>query len=243
MILFISDLHLHPSRPAITELFHGFAAGPAGSAEALYILGDLFDHWAGDDDCAEPANAEVCTALRRLGERGTAVYFMSGNRDLLVDRGFAAASGATLIDEPQVVDIAGSGTLLLHGDILCTDDTEYQRYRATVRDPLFRQSFLAKPLTERKAFIGGLRERSESEKRTKAAEIMDVNADAIAAAFRRHGVARMIHGHTHRQARHVHTVDGRPCERWVLGDWRDDVGNYLECMSGGWSFRSWHGKA
>lgn len=243
MILFISDLHLHPSRPALGELFHSFAAGPATKAAALYILGDLFDHWAGDEDCAEPANASVCAALHRLVQQGTPVYFMSGNRDLLIDRGFADASGAMLIDEPQVIDLHGNATVLLHGDLLCTDDTDYQRYRATVRDPAFRQTFLAKPLAERRAFIDGLRERSENEKRSKPMEIMDVNAAAVADAFRRHGVAHMIHGHTHRQARHLHTVDGRSCERWVLGDWHDDTGNYLECAPNGWRFRSWRGTA
>lgn len=222
----------------MTALFLDFLQGPARNAEALFILGDLFEYWAGDDD-PDPFNGEICAALHALSASGTPIHFMSGNRDLLIERGFAASSGAMLIDEPQVLPIAGAPTLLLHGDVLCTDDADYQRYRAMVRDPLFRRSFLAKPLAERKAFIGELRQRSENEKQTKSAQIMDANAEAVVEAFRRHDLSRMIHGHTHRQARHIHEVDGRTCERWVLGDWNSHAGNFLECSSAGWKFNPW----
>ena len=241
MVLFISDLHLHPSRPAAAALFRGFLAGPARSADTLWILGDLFEYWAGDDD-DDPFNAAVCAELRALADGGTRICFICGNRDFLIGRGFAETARTTLAEEPQVVDLDGQATLLLHGDTLCTDDTAYQTFRATVRTADFRRDFLAKPLAERKAFIGDLRQRSESEKQVKPAAIMDTNAQAVAAAFRRHGVARMIHGHTHRQARHGLSVDGRACERWVLGDWRDDAGNYLECSRDGWAFRPWTGR-
>jgi UDP-2,3-diacylglucosamine hydrolase len=239
--LFISDLHLHPSRPGVTELFLGFLKGPAKGAEGLYILGDLFDSWAGDDDLADPFNAAVCAALKQLTAGGVATAFISGNRDLLIGEAFAAASGIELLAGPSVAAIAGSPTLLLHGDELCTDDLEYQRYRATVHDPAFQRDFLAKPLAERKAFIAGLREKSSMGKQSKPAAIMDTNGDAVAAAFRDHGVSRMIHGHTHREACHRLNVDGRSCERWVLGDWHDDAGSYLECSAAGCTPRPWCG--
>ncbi|HZV53668.1 MAG TPA: UDP-2,3-diacylglucosamine diphosphatase [Rhodocyclaceae bacterium] len=217
--LFVSDLHLSTGRPETTDLFLRFLAGPAGEADALYILGDLFDYWAGDDDIADPFNARICTALTDLAGTGTRMYFLPGNRDFLIGGEFGVASRLTFIDEPTVVDIAGTPTLLLHGDTLCTDDADYQAFRATVRAPAWRREFLALPLTERKAMIEALRSRSETEKRIKAYDLMDTNSEAVAEAFRRHGVSRMIHGHTHRQARHDHIVDNRSCERWVLGDW------------------------
>lgn len=233
--LFISDLHLCPTRPAITRLFLDFLARQARQADSLYILGDLFDYWAGDDaldDPAEPFNLAICTALKQLADSGTRVFFIAGNRDFLAGAGFAGATGAILLAEPQLVDIAGTKTLLLHGDTLCTDDLAYQEFRATVRTAAWRKAFLAQPLAERKTRIEALRQQSEQEKLSKPAASMDANVEAVAAALRNHGYPRIIHGHTHRPARHAHAIDGHLCERWVLGDWYDS-GSYLLCDASG----------
>jgi UDP-2,3-diacylglucosamine hydrolase len=225
--LFISDLHLCATRPATHRLLYDFLAGPARQAQALYILGDLFEYWAGDDDLADPFNREVCRHLARVTEAGVRLYFIAGNRDFLAGPGFAAATGATLLADPTLATIEGRATLLMHGDTLCTDDLAYQAYRRTVRDTAWQQAFLAKPLAERKVIIAGLRERSESAKRDKPAAIMDVNAEAVVRALRQHGYPLLIHGHTHRPARHEHVVDGRRCQRWVLPDWHDAGGALL----------------
>jgi UDP-2,3-diacylglucosamine hydrolase len=214
--LLVSDLHLSARRPETVDLFLRFLGGPARDAGALYILGDLFDYWAGDDDLDDPFNQRICAGLAALAARK---FFLPGNRDFLVGEKFGVASRLTFIDEPAVIDITGTPTLLLHGDTLCTDDADYQAFRTLVRTPQWRSEFLALPHAERKATIEALRNRSETEKRIKAYDLMDTNAGAVAEAFHRHGVSRMIHGHTHRQARHEHIVDGRICERWVLGDW------------------------
>lgn len=229
--LFISDLHLHPSRPQTARLFEAFLGGPAKEARILYILGDLFDAWAGDDDIADGFNAGICAALKSLAAV-TPIAFLPGNRDFLAGSGFAAASGATLLADETVVDIAGTPTLLLHGDTLCTDDLEYQAFRATVRSGQWQRDFLAHPLAARKAEIESLRERSERKKCVKPAALMDTNAAAVSDAFRRHNVARVIHGHTHRRACHEIQIDGHPGTRWVLGDWHAD-GNALACDASG----------
>jgi len=235
--LFISDLHLCPTRPAIARLFLDFLAHQARQADALYILGDLFEYWAGDDtldDSTEPFNLSICAALKQLADSGTQVFFIAGNRDFLIGSDFSAASGATLLSEPQLIDIVGTPTLLLHGDTLCTDDLVYQEFRATVRTEAWRKTFLALPLTERKARIETLRQQSEQEKRGNSAAVMDTNAKAVVAALRKHGYPRIIHGHTHRPALHTHAIDGHVCERWVLGDWYDS-GSYLHCDASGCS--------
>ena len=230
--LFVSDLHLCSARPATRQLFANFLTGPARQAAALYILGDLFEYWAGDDDLAEPFHAQVCAGLRALAEQGTQVFFIPGNRDFLTAGGFARASGARQLTEPHLVDIAGRATLLMHGDTLCTDDSAYQAFRTMVRSDAWRATFLALPLSERKDQIEALRRKSEHEKQVKSAAIMDVNADAVAAVLRSHGYPRLIHGHTHRPAHHLHRLEGHVCERWVLGDWYAQ-GNYLHCDESG----------
>jgi len=217
--LFISDLHLAPAEPGAVQAFHRFLQGPARSAQALYILGDLFEYWAGDDDLAEPFNAEICAALSALARAGVKVHFMRGNRDFLAGPGFAQAAGLCLIDEPYVISLGGEPVLLMHGDALCTDDLAYQAFRAQVRDPLWQSQFLAQPLAARKKLIAALRERSETEKQGKAMSIMDVNAAAVVEAMRAQGVRKLIHGHTHRPAHHTLTLDGQDAERWVLSDW------------------------
>jgi UDP-2,3-diacylglucosamine hydrolase len=235
--LFISDLHLSPAAPAVTRRFEEFLAGPArAAAAALYILGDLFDYWAGDDDLDDPFNARIAAALAEFAAAGVAVHFLPGNRDFLVGADFAAAARLELLPEPCVRAIADTPVLLLHGDTLCTDDADYQAFRAQVRAPAWRAAFLARPLAERKALIAELRARSESEKQVKPAAIMDANQEAVAAALREHGVATLIHGHTHRQGSHVLDVDSHPCRRWVLGDWGTDRASVLACGPDGWHF-------
>ena len=230
--LFISDLHLAPERPVLTEAFAAFCRGPARAAAALYVLGDLFDAWIGDDQLREPLAAGTAAALRAVRDAGVPVGLMHGNRDLLLGARFADAAGATLLPGEIVVDVGGIRTLLLHGDELCTDDDAYQRYRAWARDPARQRRFLALPYFLRRAAVAWMRRRSRQETATKTQAMMDVNPGAVAAALRGHGVSRMIHGHTHRPARHALVVDGRDCERWVLPDWRDRA-CYLEVDAAG----------
>jgi len=219
--VFISDLHLSEDEPETVDAFLDFLDGPARDAASLFILGDLFEYWAGDDDLDTPFNAGIAGALRRLADRGVQIHFMTGNRDLLAGESFARASGARLLADPSRVDFGESAApiLLSHGDALCTDDVAYQAYRRQVRDPEWQRGFLSQPLAARKAFIEGLRQKSEMAKREKALDIMDVNADAVATLLRSCGYPMLIHGHTHRPARHEHRVDGRSCVRWVLSDW------------------------
>lgn len=213
--LFISDLHLSSDHPDITAAFRRFVADHAPHAEAVYILGDLFEYWAGDDDLDDAFHAEMVAALRRIPR----LFVMRGNRDVLLGEKFAEATGATLLDDPTLIDLYGTPTLLSHGDALCTDDCAYQQFRAHVRSAAFQQPFLAQPLAERKAYIAQLRARSQQENQQKSSAIMDVNDSAVAELLRQHGYPRLIHGHTHRPNRHFHTVDGHVCERWVLADW------------------------
>ena len=232
--LFISDLHLAPERPRIVEQFFRFLSGPAKGADALYVLGDLFEYWVGDDDLDDPLNDSVAQGFAELAANGTAVFFMHGNRDLLVGAEFAARSRGRLLDDPALIDLYGKPTLLMHGDTLCTDDLEYQKFRAYAHNPQNQARFLALPIAARHAELSALRQKSESAKQDKTAEIMDVNIAAVEQALRSAGYPRLIHGHTHRPGRHVHRVDGRECERWVLGDWYDN-GSYLRCSAGGFT--------
>ena len=187
------------------------------------MLGDLFEYWIGDEDLETPFNALIAGFLRRLADSGTRVRLMHGNRDFLPAQAFCEASGAQLLADPTVID----GTLLMHGDTLCTDDHDYQAWRRTARSAEWQRAFLAKPLGERRATVQGLRDKSKEVIQAKPAEIMDVNDGAVREALRRHGVARLIHGHTHRSGKHALEVDGRRCERWVLPDWYGR-GGYLE---------------
>jgi UDP-2,3-diacylglucosamine hydrolase len=216
--LFISDLHLEPDRPATTALFLDFLKQRARQAESLYILGDLFEAWIGDDDDAEPGRV-VADALRALSDSGVPVFFIHGNRDFLLGARFAAASGIQLLPETVVIELAGEPILLLHGDTLCTDDVEYQSFRAQVRDPAWRAQTLALPLAQRRVLAGQLRETSQKATQQKATDITDVNPAAVDAALRARSVRHLIHGHTHRPAMHRWTLDGQPARRTVLGDW------------------------
>lgn len=230
--LFISDLHLDPQRPQILALFTRFLDNlNAGETEALYILGDLFEAWIGDDEDA-PAYQAISERLRAVSERGIAVNLMHGNRDFLLGPAFAARSGASLIDDPACIDLYGTPTLLMHGDILCTDDHEYQAFRRRVRDSDWQRQFLNLPLDERRRMAAGLRETSREQTAGKRPGIMDVNAQAVAQTMREAGVQTLIHGHTHRPGIHEFDLDDRPARRIVLGDWYDQ-GSVLEVSTAG----------
>ena len=216
--LFISDLHLDAARPHIVELFTRFLAGDARQADALYILGDLFESWIGDDDDS-PLALQVAQSLYALKQSGVPVFFMHGNRDFLLGEAYAKRAGMTLLDDPTVIEFGGQPTLLMHGDTLCTDDAAYQEFRAVVRNPDWQKQFRARSLSERHAFAA--QARAESVKHTAGAkpEIIDVNQAAVLAAMRKHGVRTLIHGHTHRPATHRFEFDRQTAERIVLGDW------------------------
>ena len=226
--LFISDLHLCASRPWINQLFFDFLATTARTADRLYILGDFFEYWAGDDDIDDPFNRSIIDAVAALASSGVSIFLMHGNRDFLIGETFCAASGVSLLHDPSIIALNGTRTLLMHGDTLCTDDVEYQNFRKQVRDPNWQQQFLAQPLAQRKAIIEDLRRRSENEKQTKSLEIMDVTLSSVETVLREHNYPRLIHGHTHRPAMHNHHIDGKLCERWVLSDWYQN-GGYLHC--------------
>ena len=230
--LFISDLHLCSGRPQSNRDFFDFLEREASGARALYILGDLFEYWVGDDDLGDPFNATVVSALARLTGSGVPTYLMHGNRDFVIGEAFARASGVRLLPDPSLREIHGRATLLMHGDTLCTLDLEYQAFRRAARDPAWIRKLLQQPLAERKAAVEALRRKSEEEKRRKPAEIMDVAPAEVEAVLRRHAYPLLIHGHTHRPASHVHTVDGHHCERWVLADWYLG-GSYLACDESG----------
>ena len=230
--LFISDLHLNTKQPHCVKLFMHFMKQVAPKAEALYILGDLFEYWAGDDDIDDPFHQQVIRAMRTLTECGTRLFIMHGNRDLLMGKALEHASKATLLTDPTLIDLYGTSTLLTHGDALCTDDVAYQAFRNQVHDAGWQQLFLAQPLAQRKTQIEQMRTRSENEKQFKSNETMDVNPDAVAQLLRDHGYPRLIHGHTHRPMHSLHHLDSYTCERWVLGDWHK-TGNALRCDAQG----------
>jgi len=230
--LFLSDLHLSPARPALAAAFHAFCRGPARAAGEVYILGDLFDAWLGDDQLREPFAAGIAASLHELAQAGVRIGVMRGNRDFLLGDAFARASGTTILPEQVVVDVGGTPTLILHGDELCTGDTAYQRLRVLTHHRGVQRTVLAMPYRVRSGMARALRHQSRRAATTKSERIMDVAADAVVSMFRAHGVARMVHGHTHRPARHQLDIDGHRCERWVLADWYDR-GSYLEASAAG----------
>ncbi|WP_323814768.1 UDP-2,3-diacylglucosamine diphosphatase [Cellvibrio sp. NN19] len=218
--LFISDLHLHESRPQITRAFFHFLHTQAVNADALYILGDFFDTWIGDDDDSALA-LEVANELQHVHTRGTAIYFIHGNRDFLLGKDYADKAGMTLLPEISTIDLYGTPTLIMHGDELCTEDTEYQQFRAMVRSQQWQQQILSQPLAARRALAAQLREKSQSMNSLKSGDIMDVTSTEVVNQMQAAGVTRLIHGHTHRPARHELIIDGQTAERIVLGDWHD----------------------
>lgn len=220
--LFISDLHLEESRPDITEAFLGFLDGTASGVDQLYILGDFFEAWIGDDE-RTPLQEQIAAALRRLSDSGTDIFLMHGNRDFLIGEDFCKRAGATLLDDPTVIDLHGTPTLLMHGDSLCTADVEYQKFRANMRNPQWQQMILQRPLEDRQQMARQLREISMAKNQGKEEFIMDVTPEEVVKDMEAHGVQRMIHGHTHRPAVHELIANGLPAKRIVLGDWDKNV--------------------
>ena len=234
--LFMADLHLDDGRPRITELFEQFlTSDEVRHADALYILGDLVEAWVGDDDDAE-LPARIARACMAVHEAGVAVYFMVGNRDFLLRETFAKRAGMILLEDGTIHDIEGRPTLLMHGDVLCTDDVAYQEVRKQVRSPEWQKQILAMPLEARRAFAAKARDDSRSHTGSTSESIMDVNGDAVANAMRDAGVTRLIHGHTHRPAVHRFELDGEPAERIVLGDWYEQ-GSVLRVTADGVALR------
>ena len=226
--LFISDLHLCASRPAITAAFIEFLQNTASKVKALYILGDLFEYWAGDDDIDDTFHQQIISSFKNLSATGVKVFLMHGNRDFLIAEGFCQMAGITLLNDPTMIDLHGKKALLSHGDDLCVDDVAYQQFRSQVRDKKWQHEFLNQPLQARKKQIEAIRARSEQEKTQKSLEIMDVNAEAVNALLGKYQPDLLIHGHTHRPNQHSIELDGRVITRWVLGDWYEQ-GSYLAC--------------
>jgi len=220
--LFISDLHLDPARPEAIEAFKELLATEAREAERLYILGDLFEAWIGDDDDT-PLADEVAAALQDLHQHGTSCYFINGNRDFLLNRPFATRAGMHLLPEIALVDLGGKRTALMHGDLLCTDDTDYMRLRKIVNNKLFQSLFQALPLGTRRKIAEAARARSMASHGDKPEYIMDVAAATVERVFRTYEITQMIHGHTHRPDVHEFTIDDQPMRRIVLGDWYEQA--------------------
>lgn len=230
-IVLASDLHLCASRPEKLARFEALTRYCAASADALYLLGDVFEYWLGDDDDTPPHDTAI-RALARLTGSGTPVYVMRGNRDFLLGERFADASGCTLLDDPCIVELCGARVLLMHGDLLCTLDVDYQALRRTVNDPSWQQMVLAKPLAERRSLAERMRYSSDAAKQAKPEAIMDVEPATVERYLREAGVSQLIHGHTHRPGVHRLTVDGVPAVRTVLGDWYRDC-EVLSCTPDG----------
>ena len=230
-IYLISDLHLEVGRPETTALLLDFLSGPARRAAALYILGDLFEAWVGDD-AADPMALSVADALSTLRAAGTTIYFLHGNRDFLLGEDYCQRAGMHLMTEPLLLENQNLPTALFHGDRLCTDDHDYQRFRQRVRAPAWQARVLSRPLWWRRVLARLARFLSQRRNRNKPAAIMDVNSSAVENSFRNLGVQRLIHGHTHRPGLHVTEVDGQRCERIVLGDWHGEIGSVLSLAGG-----------
>ena len=235
--LFVSDLHLDPARPEITALFLRFLQREAASADALYILGDLFEAWVGDDDPSSTGQ-QVADGLRRLADAGVPVYFVHGNRDFLVGQDYAGRAGMRILPDPAVVSLYGEPVLVMHGALLCTDDHAYQAFRAQTRDPHWQAMFLAQPLAARQAFAAQARQASMSRQqdmidgdRASFEAVTDVNPQAVEATLARFGVATLVHGHTHRPAMHAVRIGDREGRRIVLGDWYEQ-GSVLRVSPG-----------
>lgn len=231
--LFVSDTHLNPGLPLTTEAFLRFLEKQAMSAKALYLLGDLFEYWVGDDNISDAYNLRIVQTLRKVHDHGVQLYWIAGNRDFLIGTDFAAATGSVLLNDPSVIDLAGKKVVISHGDAQCTDDHAYMKFREQVRQAEWQNNFLSMPLDQRKKIIEGLRTESKMEQKQKSVAIMDVNADAIAALFSQTGTSTMIHGHTHRPAIHVSNDQ----TRYVLPDWdcedQDKRGGWLASYSDG----------
>ncbi len=234
--LFISELHLDAGRPQITHLFLDFLETRACRSDALYILGDLFEAWIGDDDQSD-MNQSVCQGLSQCAASGTPVFVMHGNRDFLLGERFAKQSGCTLLQDPTLIDLYGTQTLLMHGDLLCTDDTEYLSFREMVHDKQWQTGFLVKSLEQRRKIAVDMRTLSREKTSDKAETIMDVNQEAVIQMMAENQVPRLIHGHTHRPDVHELLIANEPARRFVLGDWYEQ-GSVLECSPDGCELQS-----
>ena len=234
--LFISDLHLSGERENITELFLKFLDQRASKADALYILGDLFEVWPGDD-MIQPDYLSSITKMKQLADNGLPLFIMQGNRDFLMAEKFAEVSGATLIEDPTIIDLYGTPTLLMHGDTLCTDDVDYQKFRVMVRDPRWKEDFFSKPNEERLAMTTKYRKVSKVETAKKEMSIMDVNQQTVEATMSEQNVTQLIHGHTHRPAIHNFIINNKDMTRVVLGDWFKQ-GSVLVCNESGCQLES-----
>ncbi|NIF56918.1 UDP-2,3-diacylglucosamine diphosphatase [Enterobacter sp. Ap-916] len=219
--LFIADLHLCPEEPAITAGFLRFLSGEARQADALYILGDLFEAWIGDD-APEPLYQQIAAAIKAVVDTGIPCYFIHGNRDFLLGKRYAKASGMTLLPEEKLIDVYGRNILIMHGDTLCTDDEGYQAFRRKVHQPWLQKLYLALPLFIRQRIADRMRADSQAANNMKSLEIMDVNPQAVVDALTRHNVQWLIHGHTHRPAIHELEANGQPAFRCVLGAWHKE---------------------
>lgn len=226
LALLISDLHLQEAHPRTVAAFFAFLEERAMAARALYILGDLFEYWAGDDDLDAPLHRRIAAGIRAVADAGIPVYWIAGNRDFLVGQAFADAAGMRLLAEPHIADIGGQKIALVHGDAQCTDDLKYMAFRQQVRQPAWQAQFLTMPLAQRKAIIANLREGSKEAHSTKTMEIMDVTPQAIEELFAATGTTLLIHGHTHRPA--LHEYEGK--RRYVLPDWEPEA----DPPRGGW---------
>ena len=233
--LFVSDVHLDASAPEAVQQFLGFLQRHAASAAALYILGDLFEAWVGDDE-TDPDKMIVCKALRALTAQGVACFVIHGNRDFLLGRGFCDNTGCRLLADPVIAEFDGERVLLTHGDALCTDDHSYQELRSIVRTAPWQRRFLGLPLADRELLANQARAGSRQHTARTIPHIMDVNPDAVATAFRAAQVRRMIHGHTHRPGIHDTSVEGAPAQRIVLGAWYEQ-GSYLVYENGRYDLR------
>ena len=235
--LFISDLHLDPARPEHLDALEKLLAEHAGKADALYVLGDLFEAWIGDDDDT-PFNLDAIAAFRQFSDSGSKLYFMHGNRDFLLGDKFADDCGGVLLDEGTVADLYGTRALLMHGDSLCTEDHAYQQFRAMARDPQWQQGMLAKPLEERRALAQGMRMQSQGNNANKPENIMDVTPAEVVRVMEDAGVRHLIHGHTHRPAVHDVALKDGTGTRWVLGDW-GELGWWIVADSDGLRLENW----
>lgn len=229
--LFISDLHLAANRPDITQQFLAFMQDSAPHAEALYILGDLFEIWLGDDAISFEHEV-VIKAIRSISDRGIAVYFMHGNRDFLIGNNFAAACSCEILSDPCIINLYGTDTLLSHGDSLCTDDDDYQKFRAYIRNPQTIEQLMALSIEERIIKGKEYRMASQDANKEKSMEIMDVNQNAVKKMLRKYNVEHMIHGHTHRPNVHTIDLDGKVAQRIVLGDWYEQGSQIYANTSG-----------
>ncbi|ASK33962.1 UDP-2,3-diacylglucosamine diphosphatase [Alcanivorax sp. N3-2A] len=235
--LLISDLHLDPARPEHLAALGDLLRQHGGQAQRLYVLGDLFEAWIGDDDDSD-FNRTAIDAFRAFSDAGSELYFMHGNRDFLLGEAFATACGGALIDEGTVVDLHGTRTLLMHGDSLCTQDTAYQQFRAMARDPQWQSAMLAKPLQERRMIAQGMRMQSQGNNANKAENIMDVTPEEVVRVMDQAGVRDLIHGHTHRPAVHDVPLAHGAGKRWVLGDW-GKLGWWIIADGSGLRLESW----